>query len=247
MNNNLTIGITTFSKRKDLLINLINKIREITNHKILVCINGEQNAQFDVNYAQDILLFFSKHINVYPIFFNEVRGLSKLWNTIAIHSSDENVLILNDDLDLHNNKIFENIEAHIKSNDFNGFTKINNSFSHFIISKKTLDGLGYFDERLLGFGEEDGDIVYRCEKNNIKINNIHIPGFINLVSEIRHDHIKPGIGKYSKFNRDFIYGEKYEANTKGIRGMFDSQMIEKLNNINQYPYEEFFRENKYNI
>ena len=70
MNNNLTIGITTFSKRKDLLINLINKIREITNHKILVCINGEQNAQFDVNYAQDILLFFSKHINVYPIFFN---------------------------------------------------------------------------------------------------------------------------------------------------------------------------------
>ena len=128
-----------------------------------------------------------------------------------------------------------------------GLLKLIILFHISLFQKKTLDGLGYFDERLLGFGEEDGDIVYRCEKNNIKINTIHIPGFINLVSEIRHDHIKPGIGKYSKFNRDFIYGEKYEANTKGIRGMFDSQMIEKLNNINQYPYEEFFRENKYNI
>jgi hypothetical protein len=29
--------------------------------------------------------------------------------------------------------------------------------------------------------------------------------------------------------------------------MFDSPMIEKLDNIYQYPYEEFFRENKNNI
>ena len=239
------IGITTFSKRKNFLINLIDKIRNFTEKKILVCINGELGGNTDEEYTIEILNFFSSHKNVYPIFFTEIRGLSKLWNTIAIHSCEENILMLNDDLDLSNPDIFEIINSHLSSKNYKGFTRINRSFSHFIISKKVLDSLGYFDERLLGFGEEDGDIFYRCLKQNFEITDISISGFINLISDVRHENIKPGIGKYSKFNRDFVYQKKYSANKDSkLKGMFDTPMVQNLEDINCYPYESFFHKNK---
>jgi hypothetical protein len=245
----LTIGITTFSKRFGLLSKLINQIRAVNlTDNILICINGEQNGKFDNKYRKDILNLCLKYDNVYPIFFIEMRGLSKMWNTLIINSNEENVLLLNDDLEIYDNKIFENIKSHINSNQFNGFTRINQSFSHFLVNKKTIDNLGYFDERLLGFGEEDGDIYFRCLKNNVRIYDIYINGFNNLVSNIRHENVKSGIGKYSKFNRDYIYTQKYQTDFNSpYRGMFDTPMKELLENENQYPYENFFNKNKYNL
>jgi hypothetical protein len=245
----LTIGITTFSKRFGLLSKLINQIREVnTSDNILICVNGEQNGNFDNQYRKNILDLCLKYDKVYPIFFIEMRGLSKMWNTLIINSNEENILLLNDDLEIYDNRVFETIKSYIKSTEFHGFTRINHSFSHFLVNKKTIDILGYFDERLLGFGEEDGDIYYRCLKNNIKIYDIHINGFNNLVSNIRHENVKSGIGKYSKFNRDFIYNEKYKTDFNSpYRGMFDSPMKELLDNENQYPYEKFFNKNKCNL
>lgn len=242
---NYTIGITTFSKRKDFLKNLISKVRKFTNQKILVCINGEKSNEFDELYRKDILNFFSEVYGVFPIFFTEIRGLSKMWNTLAIHSDTENILIMNDDLDIISENVFEDIDKHINSGQYQGFTKINDSFSHFLISKKNLDKLGYFDERLLGFGEEDGDIVYRCIKNKIFINSINIFGLINIISNIRQDAIVPGIGKYSKFNRSYIYEKKYKKDVhSNIRGMFDSPMIQVIEDTNCYPSESYFEKNK---
>ena len=75
-----------------------------------------------------------------------------------------------------------------------------------------------------------------------------VNGVVNIISNVRHEHVKSGVGKYSKFNRDFIYNEKYKPNMSGnIRGMFDTPMDEILTNENQYPYERFFRENKNNL
>lgn len=243
---NLTIGITTFSKRFDLLSKLISQIRDINKtDKIIIAINGEKDGVFNENYRKDILNLCLKYENVYPIFFIEMRGLSKMWNTLITTSVDDNILILNDDLEINNNLIFKNINLHINSKDFNGFTRINNSFSHFIVNKITIDELGYFDERLLGFGEEDGDIYYRVIKNNLKITDIHINGFINLVSNIRHDHVIGGIGKYSKFNRHYIYNQKYSSDYESpIRGMFDTPMKQILTDVNCYPLERYFIDNK---
>ena len=108
-----------------------------------------------------------------------------------------------------------------------------------------MENVGYFDERLLGFGEEDGDITYRLLKMGIHVGNIAVNGLINIVSDVRHDHVVAGIGKYSNFNREFVYNYKYKPdNTSQIKGMFDSPMAEALNNETQYPYEKFFRSNK---
>ena len=242
----LTIGITTYSKRFEMLANLIAQIRAInTSDNILICINGEQDGNFNNQYRKDMLDLCSSFYNVYPIFFIEMRGLSKMWNTLVVNSNEENVLLLNDDLEIFNPEVFNMVKNHIVSENFSGFTRINYSFSHFLVNKTTMDNLGYFDERLLGFGEEDGDIYYRCLKNNININDISINGFKNLVSDIRHDNVKKGIGKYSKFNRDYIYGQKYQTDFDSpYQGMFDTPMKQILVDENQYPFEKFFNENK---
>jgi hypothetical protein len=241
-----TIAITTFSKRYNLLVDLIQQIRSFNKKtKILLMINGEKDGDFDNKYRLMILKLCAGFENIYPNFFIETRGVAKLWNSAIILSASENLLILNDDLELKMPNLFSDVETHLKSKEFSGLTKINNSFSHFIINKSIIDSVGYFDERLIGFGEEDGDITYRFIKNKIHINNIHVNGIVNIISNIRHDHIESGIGKYSKFNRDFIYGSKYKPSKNSIiKGMFDVFMDQILEDKPQYPYEKFFRENK---
>jgi predicted glycosyltransferase involved in capsule biosynthesis len=168
-----------------------------------------------------------------------------MWNTALIASDSDNLLILNDDIEILNSDIFDKTLNHILSDDYHGLTKMNSSFSHFIVNKLLMESVGYFDESLLGFGEEDGDITYRLLKVNINVGNINVNGLVNIVSDIRHDHVVAGIGKYSNFNRDFIYNHKYKADySSKLKGMFDTPMTEMLDNERQYPYENFFRENK---
>jgi hypothetical protein len=248
---NFDIAITTFSLRFEFAKNLIKKIRELgINNNILLCVNGEKNGDFDEKYRTDILNICQEYPKVYPIFFVETRGLSKMWNTCVIHAVNENILVLNDDIILDNSNIFEVVTQHINSSEYFGLSKINDTFSYFVINKKLLDELGYFDERLLGFGEEDGDITYRLIDNKgVEVYKLYANGVHNVVSNIRHEHIKPGIGKYSHFNRDFIFRKKYTSeNTKSnISGMFGFPCDKVLDDKKIYPYESFFFENKNNL
>ena len=49
-----------------------------------------------------------------------------------INSSDDNLLILNDDLEILSDDIFKAIDS-INTSEFNGLTKVNSSFSHFFV------------------------------------------------------------------------------------------------------------------
>lgn len=251
MRNNFDIGITTFSARFKFVEQLIPKIRSLgIVNNIFLCVNGEQNSNFDEEYRKKILNLSLSQKNVFPIFFVETRGLSKMWNTIIIHSSKENILLLNDDLEVVNDNMFQVVSNHIESPEYYGLSKINETFSNFVINKKLIDDLGYFDERLLGFGEEDGDITYRMIKNKGKdIYRLYVQGVYNLASNIRHEHIKPGIDKYSLFNREFIFKNKYKCigAKSNISGMFGANCDQVLEDINQYPHETFFHKNKNNL
>lgn len=243
-----TIGITTFSKRFNYIETLINQIRGFVDHPIIVIINGEKDGKTDDVYIKNILNLCQKYDQVYPTTFLETRGLSKMWNTIVVQSYYDNIMILNDDIEITSNHIFEMSNKIFDSSNFQGICKINSSFSHFLVDKKVIESLNYFDERLLGFGEEDGDITYQMIKLGKTIDNVYVNGVNNIVSEVRHEHITSGIGKYSKFNRDFIYGEKYLTDyTSNLRGMFDTPMKEQIPNTDQYPCEKFFRNNKSKI
>jgi len=240
-----TIGITTFSKRYNYIEKLIDQIREYSKHDILIAINGDYKENFKEDYRKQILNLSLKHENVYPIFFPEQRGLSKLWNTLTIHSKTDWILLINDDVEVLNGDVItfgDNLP------DSPNIHRINGSFSHFFAHKKCIDDLGYFDERLLGFGEEDGDIFFRyIEKYNKWIQDSYINGLKNLVVDVRDEKIKRGVGKYSAFNRDFCFLSencKYVPDKSGITGCFGSPMRKNLQDLNQYPYEKFFQENK---
>jgi hypothetical protein len=245
---NYTIGITTFSKRFDYVSNLIPQIRSFSDTPITIIINGEKDGRLNDDYLKKMLSLCSKYNQVYPVFFQETRGLSKMWNTAIVNSFYDNILLLNDDIEIKSQDIFDFCDFIINSKTFSGLTKINGSYSHFVVNKQLMEEVGYFDERLMGFGEEDGDITYRLLKIGNPVGDCNVNGVVNIVSNVRHDHVKSGIGKYSKFNRDFIYNEKYKPNLSGnIKGMFDTPMDEVLVNENQYPYEKYFRENKKNL
>lgn len=251
MKNNFDIGITTFSLRFNFVETLVNKIRELKiENNIYLCINGEKDSNFSEEYRKKILNLCIENSNVYPIFFVETRGLSKMWNTLIIHSTKSDILILNDDINLVNDNMFRVVSEHIDKPEYYGFSKINNTFSYFVVNKDLIDELGYFDERLIGFGEEDGDITYRMiNKKSKDVYQLYVQGVHNIVSDIRHNHVKPGVGKYSWFNRNFTFTKKYNCQnaTSGISGMFGMICDQILPDENLYPYEKFFKENKNNL
>ncbi len=243
----ISIGITTFEARFDrYFVPLVNRIRECTNNEIIVAVNGENNRAFSEEYRRNILKCVAEYENVYPIFFPTFRGLSKLWNSIAIHATNDHVLMLNDDIMIDSSDFISDISKLIDRNEGRTFL-INGSWSHFLLSRDELDALGYFDERLLGIGEEDGDMAWRYIKQyGAPIPSFKIKRFQNFAEEsvrsFKPTNIQTHSGtKYSLFNRKFIHEEKYLPVTEGIRGMFDTPCIMKDPGERQYPYERFYR------
>lgn len=246
----LSIGITTFEHRfTQYFIPLLTKIRQFSpDIEVIVAINGEHNAQFSEDYRKEILNFLATQHHVFPVFFPQFRGVSKLWNTLVIHASYENILILNDDIAITDPDFSRIIKGCIKKNRHRSFT-INQSFSHFVISREELDTIGYFDERLLGIGEEDGDFVWRyMNQYGEPLPNFNIDCFKNYADKTS-DYIPPNItchsnSKYSRFNRLFMFNEKYMKAETGIQGMFDYPVELVAPTPGQYPNESFYRKNK---
>jgi hypothetical protein len=94
--NQFSIGITTFSKRFSYVETLVSQLRTYTGADILISVNGDYNKNFNNEYRKKILSLCSNYDNIYPIFFPEQRGLSKLWNTLIVHSKTDWCLLLND-------------------------------------------------------------------------------------------------------------------------------------------------------
>lgn len=235
----MDIVITTFSKRFEMLKPLINGLRAQCDNNIIITVNGEQNGNFNDDYRSKLLKFSSDIPNVYPIFFIETRGLSKLWNTGIIHSFSENVIVLNDDVIVHGNFI-EECENFIVSPEYNGLCMINGGFSYYIINKQTIDELNYFDERFIGFGWEDGDFAQRFiigkgeRASSFNTKQIH-----NISSYEIHENIATAWGKYSAYNRDFAMTKFNNYNEHYFNwGPFNFETQ------NQYPYESHFKSEK---
>ena len=246
----LSLVITTFEYRFDkYLVPLIKSLaaQNVDGVEIVVTVNGENGVPMNKEYRSNILRFCSEYPNVYPVMFPMFRGLSKLWNTGIVHTSGEYVCLLNDDISVPPDFIQKTI-ALIDS--VQSSFLINSSYSHFVVKREEIDALGYFDERLLGIGEEDGDFAWRyISMFNKQVPWYPIDGINNYVDGL-HDYKPTNIRthsglKYSLFNRAFIYEYKYEKGVEtDVRGFFDYPMTCKLPVASQYPYEKFYIKNK---
>lgn len=246
---NISIGITTFERRFTTYFEpLLERIREFeADAEIIVAINGEHNQGFGEGYRASILQVIAQTKNVYPVMFPRFRGLAKLWNTIIVHSSNDHILMLNDDVMINNKNFLKDIRKAAEKNSGRSFV-INESWSHFLVSRAEIDELGYFDERLLGIGEEDGDLCWRyINSYGRPVAKVKISGFQNFAQDTMAEApanivSRPNM-KYSEFNRNFIM-RKYEQHEGGIRGIFDRPVRMLDPGEKQYPNEKFFRQNK---
>ncbi len=243
----VSIGITTFEARFDrYFVPLLKRIREHSDSEIVVAVNGEHNRPFGGEFRSRLLKTIADFENVYPVVFPQFRGLSKLWNSIAIHASHDHILMLNDDIMLESSSFMKEVTGLINRNEGKSFL-INRSWSHFLISREELDTLGYFDERLLGIGEEDGDMTWRYIKQyGEAMPSFKIRGFQNFAEETIRSYKPVNVQthsgtKYSLFNKRFIHEEKYSPVDEGIQGMFETPVVMKDPGERQYPYERFYR------
>lgn len=220
-----SIGIVTFENRFESYFKpLIKKIKNSRpDIEITVCINGQYKKPFNQTYLKEVLHFNSTFSNIFPQVFTKFNSLAKLWNRLVLNSTENLVLILNDDIDI-DETFFDLIEK--EENVFeNKLVLFNGIFSHFFIDRNLLQSLNWFDERFLGVGKEDRDI-----QQKVKCYNIMTPLIRSKHREtsIPIENMKTYGEKYTKFNES-VFSEKYDKNN----------LPESI----QYPYYKFEQEN----
>jgi hypothetical protein len=251
MKNELSVCIVTFRQRKELIKDLILKVRTFVPESvdILLAINGNNDENMPDDYRVEMLNLAKSYKNLYPIFCPEFKSLCKLWNTLVIFSKTEYNLILCDDVEFLNPNAYNELINYIDYSKSEFFT-INYGFSHFVCTKTILHKLGYFDERLLAFGEEDGDMHYRHIKMfGHRIPMFMLPGIYNKAAyELSSINLEVHQDNKPKINREIFSDMYIEDDNEGITTpLCPIKIKKKFLDIIQYPHEEFVRKNKHNI
>ena len=225
-NKSRAIVITTFSQRFfNFCLPLVkNIVQSEIDLPIYVVINADWSGPFDAEVRSEFLRELAKLPSCYPVCLGTASGMSKMWNAGLRAAGAESTLVLNDDTLFHGDSLRDSLEGIFQTTSSQHLVVINGSFGHFGISKSCMAHVGEFDERFLGFGEEDADFYWRFEeaysRPPAKLNNVI--GIFN-VSDVSgyENHISPpGLGKYSLFNSVFV-GIKYKFGEGSISGMFD--------------------------
>ncbi len=219
------IVVATFSDRfYEFCIPLLSNLRAGgVKEPIYLVINADWSGGTDFAARS---VFVSKVLaieNVFPICLGSPSGMSKIWNTGIRAAGADQTLILNDDTIVNQDSIQKVVEQVFASCYDHDLVIVNRTFGHFALTKKCLSAVGVFDERFLGFGEEDADYYWRYEAK-FKCLPFHldnIPGILNPSVESGHESLvkAEGASKYSLFNT--IYQEeKYQNDLDSHRGMF---------------------------
>jgi len=232
----LSIGITTFRNR---LSDVSKQVRDIRSFDkkipILLAVNTNYGENMPEDYRLGILKLCYETSFVYPIFFTRYTGLAKMWNTLILHCSTTHIFLMNDDITYANPMATNHLRMHIQNNDM---FKVNSTFGTFVISKDIARDMNYFDERLIAYGEEDGDFWTRYEKKyKHPVPNFPLPDVWNRVQ----NRIKDSYDGAIDCHQDAVGGWKPTVNVEIIK------RLPSWPSLKQYPYEEFIEANEPNI
>jgi predicted glycosyltransferase involved in capsule biosynthesis len=198
----LTIVITTFQERFAVFtVPLLETIRRVSEVPVIVVINGNLNSLTDSTKLSSFLKEISHHNQIYPVAFQSFQGCAKMWNTGVIHSRTSNILILNDDVSIVSEYFNSDLTQALKMLPKTGVLTFNSSWSHFLISRETTSNIGWFEERFIGIGNEDGEYAERYTKmTGENIPTINADVFINISDKSRDENVASTESKYSLFN-----------------------------------------------
>jgi len=137
-------------------------------NEIIIIANGHVKLKEQKKYLARMETLCKPFSNVKLFLHSRPKGLSTIWNQIIKASSNNKILILNDDVNLKHS--FCSFLANAVKQDV-GFAEINSSWSHFIISKSVFSKVGDFDESFIEIGGEDDDYSARLALHKIKVFN----------------------------------------------------------------------------
>jgi len=201
-----SIGIVTYVERfnksfKQLALELGRQFPDVEKNVIL---NGFPDKEKQLRYIKEATAFLNKCGFNRVITFEEHQPLAKGWNLLIINSDAPKIMILNDDCLVGPN--FRN-EFESQRLDYD-WVFINESFSHFMTSKKVVKLVGWFDERFLGIGHEDGDYARRCAIKNYEYDiGIECPSLKNL--QIQEEFVSFTTKKNEKSGNYSLYNERF--------------------------------------
>lgn len=200
-----TIGIVTYHARfEEYFKPLIKRLGKVFPDIEIVCIlNGYPDQSLQLNYLDKATRFLSTRNNVRYLTHTDHQSLSRCWNQLILLSETKHVLIINDDTEV--SELFRSeLEPTVGTAPLITYNK---SWSHFLISKALIQKIGWFDERFLGVGYEDGDYAYRMTMASIPIKNVNCHGLRNFVADNKDPGFKAiskSTGKYASINKDFF-------------------------------------------
>jgi glycosyltransferase involved in cell wall biosynthesis len=232
------------------------------NIEKLVFVNGQHKEKFDETYRREMLQYASYFSNTFLLMSPIVRGCSFMWNNSINYTSGKYVLVLSDDVIILDG-FFDEFEAMLAKNHELGDEsfRINYHWGHFCIYRQDVldkdNRVGYFDERLIGFGEEDGDWMWRYQDRY----NRHMRNYLTDKLPYNTDEkCLPGkntrplkLGdkdsKYSAFNREFMESKMENDpngtnNGCGIHRDYTPRLKAGMEIVQDlYPGERWYREN----
>jgi hypothetical protein len=201
-----TIGIVTYIVRFDMFKGVMKRIRRaFPDTPIIVAVNGYYKPDRQRAYLAQLEAYLGRFTGISLVAHEKPQGLCKLWNELILASATEKILILNDDIDVapHFGALFR--ASGIPDKDM---AIINSSWSHFLISKRTISKVGWFDERLFGIGGEDWDYEARLTFAGIELEDVPLKGILNLsiyTSEFSYgENVERVEHKYTKTSSDFL-------------------------------------------
>jgi hypothetical protein len=233
------IVITTFSGRFfSYCLPLVQALRNSNvDEPIYVVVNGDIGRPFDPVLRSDFLGELSKFPATYPICVGSFRSMAHQWNSGIRLADAEVTVVLNDDLAVNPLSAKPGIAELFRRGGQNGLSIMNSSFGHFAVSRTSITELGWFDERFLSIGEEDGDYAWRFEATyGTAPDSFFSTSFLNESSEIGYEDFSKGTGKYGLFNKIFA-SLKYEFGVGAIKGMFGQVASPRIPALNPYPSE----------
>jgi len=212
-----SVGVVTYLGRYETYFQPF--MRELVgifpDKEIIVFVNGHYDIVQQTAYLKKVTAFLSEFRNVRYVTHLEHQSLARGWNHLVWLASHPRVLICNDDL---------RIEPLFRQDMEQGLLEhpdhfvINRSWSHFIITKRMIAEVGWFDERFKGVGYEDGDYMIRLVAAKKALVSVACRGVNNIVAKQENAGWanQSGVtrGKHSMMNEDFLK-KKYESNFSG--------------------------------
>ncbi len=204
------IGITTYIERyekyfKPLYRSLSRCFPEV---QITVAVNGHGSFEEQKSYLErmhtELCSTAPKHHRF--VLHDHPVGLTTLWNEILDISLPSPVLILNDDL-----RIYPWMRRWAEGFDWKNasLALLNSAWSHFIVSRETIESLGAFDPGFTGIGFEDMDYTARAGLQGIAISNMLCPYIAHSNHQPKttsFDNMSERVwGKYTSANQAYFY------------------------------------------